>query len=82
METIKLEGMDRLLPPVEQAKMAGLIKEPVQLQHEEKQKYVLYGVYIACALLAGCFMVQYIVEKNSQKKRQGTMEYDFYNDKI
>ena len=70
MKTIPMNNMDKLLSPIEQAKMTGMIKEPEQLQYDGKQKYLLYGVSITCIVLIGCFMIQHIIEINNQKKRQ------------
>ena len=66
MKPIVLEDMDKLLSPVEQAKMIGLIKEPEQLQHEQKQNYILFGMVIACACAIGYFIIQHFIEKNKK----------------
>jgi hypothetical protein len=71
MEAIILNDMDRLLPPVEQAKMIGMLKEPERLQQDEKQNYVLYGMAIGCTFIIGCFIVHHFVErKNRQRKKE------------
>jgi prolipoprotein diacylglyceryltransferase len=60
--------------------MMGMIKEPEQLQFDQKQNYLLYGVSFACIVLVSCFMIQHIIEKNNQKKRQKYFNTFSYND--
>lgn len=67
MEAIQLNDMDKLLPPVEQAKMIGLLKEPERLQREEKQNYILYGIGISCAIIIGCFIAYHYMESKNER---------------
>jgi hypothetical protein len=66
MERIILEDMDKLLSPVEQAKMIGLIKEPEQLQFEQKRNYILYGFGIAGIFALGYLAFQYFSKKKEK----------------
>ncbi len=70
METIQMNDMDRLLPPLEQAKIIGLVKEPERLQQDEKQNYILYGMAITCLLFVSFSLIQHVIEKNNRKEKQ------------
>lgn len=68
MEKIVLHDMDKLLSPVEQAELIGMIKEPEQIQDEQKQNYFLYGMITISALTICFLIIQHIIEKNKRKK--------------
>ena len=69
MEKIVLTEMESLLSPVDQAKLIGLIKEPKQIQNEQKSNFILYGMAIAgvCAII-GYYLSEKIIEKNKKNK--------------
>ena len=46
MELIELDGMSKLLPTMEQAKLLGVIKEPEQLTMESKNQISMKGFII------------------------------------
>jgi hypothetical protein len=69
METVILQDMEKLLSPIEQAKLVGIIKEPTQLADNQKQNYIAYGIIITYTLILGTFLISHFVEKNKQKKQ-------------
>jgi len=69
MKTVILHDMEKLLSPIEQAKLVGIIKEPVQLAQDQKQNYIIYGIVITCTLILGTFFINHFVEKNKQQKQ-------------
>jgi len=66
METVILNNMDKLLSPIEQAELVGILKKPEELIYEQKRHYFFYGVIITCALALGGFLIYKSVEKNKQ----------------
>jgi len=69
MESVILHDMEKLLSPIEQAKLVGIIKEPAQLAQDQKQNYIIYGIVITCALILGTFLINHFVEKNKRKNK-------------
>jgi len=69
METVILQDMEKLLSPIEQAKLVGIIKEPAQLAYDQKQNYITHGIIITCTLILGTFLISHFVEKNKQKNK-------------
>ena len=57
METVILNNMDKLLSPIEQAELVGILKKPEELIYEQKRHYFFYGVIITCALALGGFLI-------------------------
>lgn len=39
METVILNNMDKLLSPIEQAELVGILKKPEELIYEQKRHY-------------------------------------------
>lgn len=62
--------MDKLLTPIEQAKKIGFLKAPEQMESEQKQHYVVFGIVITCAVILGGFLINHFVEKNKQKQKE------------
>jgi len=69
METVILKDMEKLLSPIEQAKLVGIIKEPTQLAYDQKQNYITYGIIITYTLILGVFLINHFVEKKRQKNK-------------
>jgi hypothetical protein len=68
MKSFQFEGMYKIAPAMEQAKIAGLIKEPELLKQEKKQNYILYGILISCVVFSSYFMVQSYFKKQNQRE--------------
>jgi len=68
METLELEGMDKLLPSIEQAKYHGILKQPEQLATETKNYFTTRGVFIGSLLTLTLIMGMMIYYKNKEKK--------------
>lgn len=69
MESVILHDMEKLLSPIEQAKLVGIMKEPAQLAYDQKQNYIISGMVITCTLILGAFFINHFVEKNKQKNK-------------
>lgn len=68
MKSFQFEGMYKIAPAFEQAKIAGLIKEPELLKQEKKQNYILYGILISCVVFSSYFTVQSYFKKQNQRE--------------
>ena len=64
MKAIILNDMDKLLSPIEQAKQLGIIKTQVQMEHNQKQNYVVMGVIMTCVVIIGGLLILHIAQKN------------------
>ena len=57
MELIELDGMSKLLPTMEQAKLLGVIKEPEQLTMESKNQISMKGFIIGSLITFSLFII-------------------------
>ena len=68
MEILELDGMDNLLPTIEQAKLLHVLKEPEQLKIESKNHFTMRGVFIGSLLTLTLIMSMMIYYNNQDKK--------------
>ena len=68
MEVQELQGMDRLLPTVEQAKLLGIIKEPEELTLESKNHFTVKGLVLGSLITLSLVLV--ILGYYEHKKRK------------
>ena len=72
MEIIKFEGMDNLLPIIEQAKLCGIIKEPSQINLETQKRFkingIVIGVLITSIITLGLFY--YYATRTAKEKEE------------
>ena len=61
--------MDKLLTPIEQAKLLGVLKEPEQMKSDQKQNYMFYGMLLACSVILGGLLIHHFAEKNNEKQK-------------
>ena len=69
MNPIILTDMQSLASPEEIGKLIGTIKEPEQIQNEQKQSYILYGMLIFSVCTISFFAIQHYMNKNKQKDK-------------
>ena len=69
MNPIILTDMQSLASPEEIGKLIGTIKEPEQIQNEQKQSYILYGMLIFSVCTISFFAIQHYMQKNKQKDK-------------
>lgn len=67
MTPIILNDMQSLASPEEIGRLIGTIKEPEQIQYEQKQKYILYGMVIFSACTLGLLVIQHYTKENKKK---------------
>jgi hypothetical protein len=68
MEILELDGMDKLLPTIEQAKLLDVLKEPEQLTAESKKYLTNRGVFIG-SLLTLTLIISMMIYYNNQDKK-------------
>lgn len=68
MIAMELDGMDKLLPTIEQAKLLGVLKEPEQLTTETKKYYTMKGLFIGSLLTLTVIIGMMIYYNNKDKK--------------
>lgn len=68
MTPIILNDMQSLASPDEIGKLIGTIKEPEQIQYEQKQKYIIYGMLIFGVCSIGLLVIQHFIEENKKTK--------------
>jgi hypothetical protein len=69
MIPIILTDMQSLASPEEIGKLIGTIKEPEQIQNDQKQLYILYGMLIFSVCTISFFAIQHYMQKNKQKDK-------------
>jgi hypothetical protein len=68
IEILELEGIDKLLPSIEQAKLLHVLKEPEQLTAESKKYLTNRGIFIGSLLTLTFIIGMMIYYKNQEKK--------------
>lgn len=68
IETLGLDGMDKLLPTIEQAKLLHVLKEPEQLTAESKKYLTNRGIFIG-SLLTLTFIIGMMMYYNNKDKK-------------
>ena len=69
MNPIILTDVQSLASPEEIGKLIGTIKEPEQIQNDQKQLYILYGMLIFSVCTISFFAIQHYIEENKQKDK-------------
>ena len=69
MKAIILNDMDKLLSPIEQAKQLGIIKTQMQMDHNQKQNYVVMGVIMTCVVILGGLLILHLAQKKYGRHR-------------
>lgn len=67
-----LNGMDKLLPTVEQAKLLGVIKEPKELETESRNHFTMKGVVIGGIITITLFVAIMSYYKYQDRKSKET----------
>lgn len=72
MEAVALNGMDKLLPTLEQAKLLGVIKEPEELEAESRNHFTMKGVVIGSIITITLFVAIMSYYKYQDRKSKET----------